>query len=208
MVFNRWSAPLSHTTLSCVVSDPGAQDKTCVSDCSWKSTKKVTDHPVWGSLAACFMLCTRTHTHHRTHAHTHTPTHRSLLKHKRAHVKTWDTQVRHTCMHARRHNSVETNDAHLVNRINYNCMMGNFIVPARVSLMLLDFSFLFFFFLTRFYFPQLRNNSSMFFCFSKPACEYVFCNQYECSVNTELAWENYFLLRMFLICFLSLLIVL
>lgn len=35
------------------------------------------------------------------------------------------------------------------------------------------------------------------------ACEYVICNNYECSVNTEFAWEDYFLLRMFLIGFLS-----
>jgi len=109
----------------------------------------------------------------------------------------------HARTHAHWHNSVETNDAHPVNRINYNCMMGNLIVPARVSLMLLDFLFDLFL--------LSKANLITHQCvsvFPKKKKTQNICNQYECSVNTELAWENYFLLRMFVICFLSLLIVL
>lgn len=96
---------------------------------------------------------TCTHTHALT-TPTHTRIHQSLLKHKRAYVR-W-----HTCMHARWHNSMETNDAHPVNR-NYNCMMGNFIVPARVS----DVTFVF---LVCFkLLLKLCNKLSMFFFFKR-----------------------------------------
>lgn len=84
-------------------------------------------HP---TMAALHHVCT-----HTTYTHKHQP----MLKHKRAHVR------RHTCM--------VTNDTHPVNRINYKCMMGNFIVPARVSLMLLANNIFFLFsYLFSFYF--------------------------------------------------------
>lgn len=67
-----------------------------------------------------------------------TAAHRFQLKHKKlAHVR------RHTRMHARRHDSVETDDAHPVNKFNLTCMMGNLLVPARVFLMFRPFFFFF-----------------------------------------------------------------